>query len=147
MQIPEDRLLKSVDKTESCWVWTKSTRAGYGQVHYRGKRWSAHRLFYTLFTGNIPEGMLVCHACDNKLCVNPNHLYVGTHTNNNQDTYKRNRMPPKQGHNARNVAKLSLEEALKIKYSDIPSKELEGLFKINQSQISRIRSGKTWKNI
>jgi len=137
----------SVDKTQSCWVWTKSTRAGYGQVMVDGKRWSAHRLFYTLHKGPIPDGKLVCHTCDNKLCVNPEHLYVGTHVDNNNDTYLRNRMPNKQGYNAKNVVKLDLAEALEIKYSKTPSSILEEMFGINQSQISRIRNGKTWKNI
>lgn len=144
MKIP---LEDSIIKTESCWVWTKSTKAGYGQVMVDKKRWTAHRLFYTLHKGQIPDGMLVCHTCDNKLCVNPEHLYLGTHVDNNNDTYRRNRMPSKEGHLAKNVAKLSREEAIYIKYSDIKAKELAIKFNINPSNISYIRTGKTWKNI
>ena len=69
------------------------------------------------------------------------------HTDNNTDTYTRNRMPLKQGHLAKNVAKLTEEQARIIKYSIHKSKELQTMFNVAQSQISRIRTGKTWKNI
>ena len=147
MQIP-DHVFDSIHKTETCWVWTKSTLVGgYGQVQIEGKKWTTHRLFYTYYKGEIPSGKLVCHTCDNPTCVNPDHLYIGTHKDNNNDTYNRNRMPLRYGDQATNVVKLSKEEALHIKYSSIKSKELEQKYNINQSQVSRIRNGKTWKNI
>jgi hypothetical protein len=147
MQI-EDKLKANVDKIESCWVWNKSTASsGYGQIKVGNRRWSTHRLSYTLFKGCIPKGMLVCHTCDNKRCVNPEHLYLGTHVDNNQDAHDRNRQPCREGYLATGVVKLSKEDAYTIKYSGISSKQLEKAFDINQSQVSRIRNGKTWKNI
>lgn len=120
---------------------------GYGQVYEDGKHWTAHRYTYTKTKGEIPPGLLVCHTCDVKRCVNPDHLYLGTHKDNNRDTYARNRMPLRYGHLAVNVAKLTKEQAKDIKYSDAPAKELAVKYQINQSQVSRIRTGKTWKNI
>lgn len=147
MQIPE-RVMNAVEKTDSCWVWTKGKLAGgYGQVVVNKQKWTAHRLFYTAYNGPIPNGLLVCHTCDNPSCVNPEHLYCGTHKDNNRDTYTRNRMPLRYGDRATNVAKLTKEAAIEIKYSSLTSKELQQKHQVHQSQISRIRAGKTWKNI
>ena len=147
MQIPE-RIWNAVNKTDSCWNWTHGKLAGgYGQVVLSKKKWTSHRLFYSAFVGPIPEGMLVCHKCDNPSCVNPEHLFLGTHLDNNRDCYAKGRMPLRYGHLATNVAKLTETQAKHIKYSDLASKELVALYGVNQSQISRIRSGKTWKNI
>lgn len=147
LQIPE-RVLNAVEKTETCWVWTKGKLAGgYGQVVVDKQKWTAHRLFYSVYKGPIPEGKLICHTCDNPSCVNPEHLYCGTHTENNRDTYTRDRMPIRHGDAAINVVKLSREAALEIKYSALTSKELAQKHQIHQSQVSRIRNGHTWKNI
>jgi HNH endonuclease len=70
-----------------CWVWTGSTyRNGYGRIRIHGNSYSTHRLLYYLHNGIDPMNMLVCHKCDNKLCCNPNHLFVGSHIDNARDS-------------------------------------------------------------
>ena len=76
-----------------CWIWTGGwTTEGYGAVRRDG-RWvmSAHKLFYSAFKGDIPPGMLVCHSCDTPACVNPDHLFLGTDSDNQLDRHRKGR--------------------------------------------------------
>jgi hypothetical protein len=77
---------------EGCWEWTGTIeKNGYGSIYVGGKTERAHRISYTLAIGQIPTGRLVCHHCDNRRCVRPDHLYAGTHGTNITDAYRRGR--------------------------------------------------------
>ena len=95
-----DKFISKVERIPgiSCWVWAGMTNAtsGYGMLwKVRGKSMqAAHRVSYELHKGPIPEGMLVCHSCDFRLCVNPDHLWLGTDADNMRDMREKGRGSP-----------------------------------------------------
>jgi hypothetical protein len=82
----------NIENNDDCWFWYGGLNSkGYGVVGYRGKHYLAHRVSYELNLGKIPSGLLVLHKCDQRNCVNPNHLFLGTHKDNMEDMVNKNR--------------------------------------------------------
>ncbi len=97
-EIPESsaalvvRLLEACEPSPSgCVVWQLTTTRGAGQLKHQGRNWYAHRLMYAALHGEIPSGLVVRHRCDNRACINPNHLVLGTHADNMRDMVERGR--------------------------------------------------------
>lgn len=89
-----ERFFKKVHKTDSCWNWTASLRgaSGYGAFKINRKVIDAHRFSYQFHKGDIPDGMWVCHKCDNRKCVNPDHLFLGSPKDNWLDGFQKGRI-------------------------------------------------------
>jgi hypothetical protein len=100
MKTLKEKLLQSTVKSKKgCWEWIGGSRGnGYGAIKHEGKVIDTHRVSYMVYKGKIPEGLLVCHTCDNTSCVNPNHLFLGTYSDNAQDCLRKGRMVIPEGH-------------------------------------------------
>ena len=138
------------DFRDDCWLWTgqlrKNPKKRYGRFRVGNKTVHAHRLAYELLIGPIPEGELVCHHCDNPSCVNPAHLYAGTHQDNMNDMVARRRSCCDAGH-----SKLTEKQVLKIREKYIPyvygTRRLAKEFGAAQTTIMEIVKRQTWKHI
>ena len=80
-----------IDKKTGCWDWKGASNNRYGKMRWEKKWISSHRVSYTEFVGEIPDGKVVCHKCDNKKCCNPEHLWVGTQKENVRDAIEKGR--------------------------------------------------------
>ena len=91
----QDRFWKKVDRSggpDACWPWTGCLQSmGYGATHIGRKYTLAHRASWVWLRGDIPDGMFVCHRCDNPRCCNPAHLFVGTAQDNTDDMLAKGR--------------------------------------------------------
>lgn len=88
------RFFDKVEKTEDCWLWTAASRGktGYGAFKINKKVIDVHRVSYEIHYGVIPEGLYVCHKCDNRKCVNPEHLFLGSPKDNWKDGFDKGRI-------------------------------------------------------
>lgn len=136
---------------DECWTWTASRmglRGEYGQFSYEGKRMGAHQASWILHNGPIPEGLEVCHSCDNGLCVNPAHLWLGTHYQNMHDKLDKKRNNNAKG--SRNgFAKLSEADVIEIrrlKSQGMSSYDIARKYHVTQPCISYVIS-KGWKHV
>jgi len=130
------RFEKHFDKKNGCWEWEGATLPlGYGIFRYKGKNWLSHRFSYLLYKGEIPEDMCVCHSCDNKKCIAPQHLWLGTYKDNMQDMVKKGR------HRGNTGQKLIEETKLKISLA-IKGKKKKPLSEEQKKKLSLINTGK-----
>lgn len=93
-KVDEVRFLSCFSRCAGCWVWTgysNSRRGGYGLISIKGRRYYSHRVSYFYFNQKDPGQSLVCHTCDNPKCVNPSHLFLGSHKENMRDMIQKGR--------------------------------------------------------
>ena len=148
---PNIRFLKRVKKTDDCWIWQgRKGRGGYGVFDWKNTGIGAHRASYELFIGNIPDELEIMHVCDNKLCVNPEHLRPGTHLDNMKDMYTKGRRKAVSGERNGN-SKLKQEQVISIRkeYAEgnTTFKKLGKKYEVDQALIHRIVKGYIWKTI
>lgn len=145
------RFIEKIDASQlwGCWLWTATKNEdGYGQFKLDGQMRRAHKVSYELFVGPIPEGLDVLHKCDNRGCVNPNHLEVGTHGDNMRQMAERGRSAKGEGHGS---AKLTEDQVLEIRgryaAGGVSQRALAAEYGVSHTTIRRVVSNKNWTHI
>jgi HNH endonuclease len=148
---PRERFLAKVcpEPNGGCWLWRGPlSPEGYGWASFESKRFPAHRLGWLLFRGGIAAGLVVCHKCDVRACVNPDHLFLGTHADNMRDMKEKGRKPMGEKHYR---AKLTAEQVGRIKAmlseDRLYMSEIALEFGVSSSTIHSIKSGKNWRGV
>ena len=164
------------EPNSGCWLWTgASGTRGYGHIRKNGKMLKAHRVAWTLYRGAIPEGLCVLHHCDVTSCVNPGHLFIGTHTDNMRDKERKGRANHASGlrhgrytkpwrtcrgdaHHARRIplffagerngrAKLTKADVLAIRVDPLGCLRASRKYGVSKTTIQKIRKRLLWRHI
>lgn len=143
----EERLWgNSEPVTESgCWIYMRHRRRGdHGQIGFRNKVEYAHRVAWMLTYGDIPKGMCICHKCDVSCCVNPNHLFLGTQSDNTKDRDKKGRTRKGEDHP---VSKLTERQVVEIRNDRRSYANICADYGITLGTLSPLKNRKTWKHV
>lgn len=132
-------------KLSPCIEWAGyKTPEGYGEFRVEGVKWKAHRYAFFKANGVIPEGLVIRHRCDNRGCVNVEHLELGTTQDNTADRVERGRSATGT---TNGNSKLDKEKVLSIRASGLPQRVLAEQYGVSQGVISQIMTRKTWRDI
>jgi len=144
----QDRFWCKVDLANTdndCYEWQAyRNKKGYGVFYTAGKSWLSHRFAWTLKYGAIPEGMLICHSCDNPSCINWRHLWIGTNRDNLDDMLRKGRS--RQGEKHIDV-KLTETDVLEIRADSRSLRQLSKIHGVGYGVIGQIKRREIWTHI
>ena len=147
----EQNFWSKVTKTDTCWVWTAFTdKGGYGIFSVNAAPYKAHRFSWRLHKGPIPNGMGVLHRCDNPKCVNPDHLFTGTTTDNMRDKVEKGRQAKGEKHPC---VVLTTAQVLEIRRIFVSGSRRYGVrplarkYGVAKTTMQSVVNGKTWKGV
>lgn len=144
------------EPNSGCWLWTDHTDGdGYGIIWVGGGKRTkrAHRVSYELYKGAIPLDRMVCHRCDNRACVNPEHLCLGTNADNMSDMVRRGRsatvinpMPGEKNGRAK-LTETAVRQIRELRSSGVGTKHIAAQYRIDRSTVQRIVRGEDWGHV
>ncbi len=143
----EKRFWQYVTNTEGCWLWRGMIHhTGYGYLYNGTISEGAHRIAFQLFRGPIPTGLFVCHTCDVRACVNPDHLWLGTNEENIRDRDLKGRTALHQG-TENGKAKFTDQQIQAIRQDQRRAEDVAADYGVNYTTIHRIRRRVSWAHI
>ena len=151
--INDELFWAKVRKTSSCWNWIGGTHVGYGWMTRKNKQIMAHRFSWKIHRGPIPPGAYVLHKCDNRLCVNPKHLFIGTHAENMADMKKKGRKNGINGERrgeSHGMSKLTEQNVRDIRHlasKGFTQRQIADQFHVTQANVWYIIHREAWRHI
>ena len=143
--IEKIKLKSEVNPVSGCWEWSKGKNGtGYAQIRHDGKARLAHRVSYMEAYGAIPDDLHLCHRCDNRACVNPEHLFVGDDKANSDDKLSKGRQARGESHGMR---KLGIPEIYLIRAAHGTNEAIGLLYGITAGAVSMIKHRKRWAHV
>src|SRR3990167_546719 len=144
-----ENLLSAYKVVDECWEWQKYIDTqGYGQMQLHGDVVRTHRAAWLLLVGPIPDGMFVCHECDNRRCINPAHLFLGTQDDNMKDAASKGRI--KRGARHWN-AKLTKDKVREIRAlaqsSRLSNPEIAARYGVTNGTVQAALARRTWRHV
>jgi hypothetical protein len=138
-----------INNISGCWLWLGAKRNGYGIIRYYGKLIYAHRASYESAYGAIPDGAIVCHKCDEPLCINPGHFFIGSPADNVADRVSKGRTTKLagQGHHLSKVGDDDVRQIRKLLADGHMQREVAKMYGISEAMISGIKTRKRWKHV
>jgi len=147
-EIRKYNFLSSIEKIGDCWNWTGcKDKDGYGKCNLFGE-WRASRVSYIILKGPIQKGMSVLHTCDNKTCVNPDHLFLGTQADNIRDKISKGRQARGETHPHKKFTE-KLIRKLRLEYDGVRGSKLKlsKKYGVSLPQVCAIINRKQWKHV
>jgi len=145
------------EPNSGCWIWIAGLAAcsdkhklSYGRFHFSGKPIGAHVMSWRIYNGEIPSGLCVLHSCDNAMCVNPRHLFLGTHKDNTHDMMAKGRHAPMLAAHLgerSHFAKLTAAQVLEIRSLPGTQSEIAKQFGVSQTAIGLIKRRVNWGHL
>ncbi len=157
----KEKLLSNIEIVEGlletpCWIWAgRRNIDGYGIIHVGNGKGATHRVSWELHNGPIPDNLCILHKCDNPPCINPDHLWIGTHRDNIEDCIAKGRRGTcanggQKGENNPS-AKLNEEQVAQIKFlleeGQLTQAEIGGMFGVSRDAVNNIKLGRKWAHV
>jgi hypothetical protein len=143
-----DRFWNKVSKTGDCWEWTGGkTGRGYGAIKIQGKMIGAHRVSYEMAHGPIGDGQIVCHSCDNRGCVNPDHLFAADHAENMRDMTRKRRQARGSAIKQSKLKEHQISEIRNLLRGGESRRGIAEIYGVSETMIGYIARGEYWSHV
>lgn len=144
----KERILKKIKINDNgCWEWLSCSRNGYGVIRAKRRTYLVHRLTYELWKNIDPQTYFVCHKCDNPICCNPDHMFLGSQVENIGDAKNKKRMKQGENHYNRKLNEKQVLEIKKLLKYGLSFRKIGKLYGVSYSCIGSISLGKSWKTL
>lgn len=143
-----DKFFARVEKSSDCWIWKGQKREGYGRLKIDGHFVGAHRISYEIHFGEFSKNLCVLHRCDNPSCVNPDHLFLGSHEDNMKDMAKKGRGKSGRYSGQKHaVCKLTESDVLSIRCDQRTQDVIAADYGVSRNSIYKVKARRTWTNV